>query len=120
MPGPHRSGRRIPLEPAAPRRLSLPARLLWAFVIPLVLVLSVVGVAATAALRQELVGQVDTRLAAAVDRSFLAAGKDDAGHSDWDGDGPDFLITPGQADGTLGALVQDGAVTEGAVIGSRG
>jgi two-component system OmpR family sensor kinase len=107
---------------APSRRLSLRARLLWAFLVPLVLVLSVVGAAATAALRQELVGQVDTRLAAAVERSFVAAGSgnDGADRSGWDGNGPDFLVTPGQADGTLGARVEGGAVTESGVIGARG
>jgi two-component system OmpR family sensor kinase len=100
------------------RRLSLRTRLLWAFLVPLVLVLAVVGVAATTALRQELIGQVDSRLAAAVDRSSHAQGS--GGQGGFDGDGPDFLVTPGQGDGTLGALVHDGTMAEGAVIGARG
>jgi two-component system OmpR family sensor kinase len=88
------------------------------FLVPLALVLAVVGLVATAAVRGQLLGQVDDRLSAAVERS---AGADGRG---WDGpwrwDGPDFLLVPGQADGTLGARVRDGAVTEAAVIGREG
>jgi two-component system, OmpR family, sensor kinase len=101
------------------RRLSLRARLLWAFLVPLAVVLSVVGVAATTALRSELVGQVDTELSAAVDRSARA----DEGPYDHDGRGdagPQFLLAPGQGDGTLGARVENGVVTEAAVIGAEG
>ena len=102
------------------RRLSLRARLLWAFLVPLVLVLAVVGTVATAALRQELIGQVDTRLDAAVGRSSHAdAVPGDHGRGAYPGgDGPDFLAIPGQGDGTLGARVENGVATEGGVIGS--
>ena len=95
--------------------------------IPLVVVLTVVGVAATAALRQELTGQVDGRLATAVDRSAdavegLRGGGGPRGHHDGDGrfGGPDFLSARGQSDGTLGARVVDGVATEAGVIGARG
>ncbi|RBY83893.1 two-component sensor histidine kinase [Geodermatophilus sp. TF02-6] len=98
--------------------MSLRARLLCAFLVPLVGVLAVVGAAATAALYRELLGQVDTQLAAAVDRSARA---DEApGAVRRDDVGPDFLLAPGQGDGTLGARVEDGVVTEAAVIGTRG
>ena len=104
------------------RRLSLRARLLWAFLVPLMLVLAVVGTAATAALRQELIGQVDTRLDAAVDRSSRAdQTPGNRGPAAYPGDGrPDFLFTPGQGDGTLGARVEDGVVTQAGVIGTAG
>ncbi|SFT56797.1 two-component system, OmpR family, sensor kinase [Geodermatophilus amargosae] len=111
------------------RSRSLRARLLWAFLVPLALVLAVVGTAATAAVHGELLGQVDDRLAAAVDRSAHAdgapgdgeAGDGEAGDGEaGDGDGPDFLLVPGQGDGTLGARVVDGAVVEAAVIGTGG
>jgi two-component system OmpR family sensor kinase len=97
------------------RRLSLRARLLCAFLVPLAVVLAVVGVAATAALRSELLGEVDTRLAAADDRSTRAdtASRDGAG-------GPAFLLAPGQGDGTLGASLTDGAVDAAAVIEADG
>ena len=64
-----------------PQRLSLRARLLWTFLVPLAVVLFCVGVISTAALRHELVDQVDTQLTAAVARSSSAAG-----HYDHDGD----------------------------------
>ena len=101
------------------RRLSLRTRLLWAFLVPLVVVLSVAGIAATTALRSELLQQVDTQLAGAVSRSAQAdEGPPDSG--DPDGEAPRFLLTPGQGNGTLGARVEDGVVTEAAVIGDEG
>ena len=118
------------------RRLSLRARLLGAFLVPLAVVLAVVGIAATTALRSELVGEVDIRLAAAADRSTHAdqapwdggdGGGDDGGGDDGmadggggDGSGPDWLLAPGQGDGTLGAGIDDGVVEAAAVIGADG
>ncbi|MGX5657444.1 sensor histidine kinase [Geodermatophilus nigrescens] len=131
------------------RPRSLRTRLLCAFLLPLAVVLAVVGVAATAAVRGELLGQVDDRLAAAVARSTQAddtqaddtqaddtqaddtqaddtqaddtQADDDPGDGlGWGGTGPGFLLTPGQGDGTLGARVVDGVVTEAAVIGKEG
>ncbi|MGY1606646.1 MULTISPECIES: sensor histidine kinase [unclassified Geodermatophilus] len=107
------------------RRWSLRTRLLCAFLVPLAVVLAVVGTAAATAVRGELLGQVDDRLAAAVARSEQA---DEGpawpgGWPGWDGwadEGPDFLVVPGQGDGTLGARVEDGTVTEAAVIGREG
>jgi two-component system OmpR family sensor kinase len=99
------------------RGWSLRTRLLCAFLVPLAVVLAVVGAAAAAAVRGELLGQVDERLAAAVARSAQAW--DDLGPGA-DGNGPDFLLVPGQGDGTLGARVAGGVVTEAAVIGLDG
>jgi two-component system OmpR family sensor kinase len=131
-------------EPRSRRRLSLRARLLWAFLIPLFVVLAGVGLAATTALRLELTAQVDAQLAGAVDRSAKADGTPDRGaalpspvpdtgtgtgtgrHGDGgpgdrhDGGPPDFLSARGQGDGTLGARVVDGSVTQAAVIGADG
>ena len=117
------------------RRASLRTRLLVAFVVPLVVVLAVVGVASVTALRHELVGQVDSRLA---DVAFRSAnydpragpgdgGPEDDGRGDGPGDGrgdgppgqPDFLFARGQGEGTLGARVVDGVSTEAAVLGAR-
>src|SRR5689334_10039008 len=97
---------------ARPQRLSLRARLLWTFLVPLAFVLVLVGVVSTAKLRDQLVGQVDTRLTSALSRSAHAddgygpppqlsegAGEDQLGG------GPDFLGTRGQGAGTLGARV---------------
>ncbi|MGZ4540203.1 MAG: HAMP domain-containing sensor histidine kinase [Blastococcus sp.] len=117
-------------EPRSRRRLSLRARLLWAFLVPLVVVLLVVGAAATTALRVEQLAQVDSQLATAVDRSARADessdGDGDNGPSTPPGDGssapggPTFLLTRGQGDGTLGARVVHGVSTEAGVIGDRG
>jgi signal transduction histidine kinase len=113
---------RGPTTGARPR--SLRARLLWTLLVPLALVLAVVGTAATAAVRGELLGQVDDRLAAAVDRSARADGGPGSGDpgdgGPAEGEGPDFLLVPGQGDGTLGARLVDGTVVEAAVIGTGG
>jgi two-component system OmpR family sensor kinase len=111
---------------ARPQRLSLRARLLWTFLVPLALVLVLVGVVSTAKLRGQLVGQVDTRLDAALSRSSHAVG--DYGPplqlpgsvtsgtaSSGQPGGPDFLGARGQAAGTLGAIVVDGTAVESGV-----
>jgi two-component system OmpR family sensor kinase len=108
-----------------PQRLSLRARLLWTFLVPLAVVLVLVGVVSTAALRHELVGQVDDRLAAAVARSSSADHDHDGDRNpDHDGDGPpsgpEFLGARGQGAGTLGARVVDGETVEAAVITEDG
>jgi two-component system OmpR family sensor kinase len=107
--------------PRGRRRASLRARLLVAFVVPLVVVLAVVGVASVAAVRHELVSQVDTRLE---DVAFRSANYDrQPGPRDHDEAGPpgrpDFLYARGQGEGTLGARVVDGVCTEAAVLGAR-
>jgi two-component system OmpR family sensor kinase len=118
--------------PRQPRsRRSLRTRLLVAFVVPLVVVLALVGVASVTALRAQLVGQVDTRLATTINRSENYAtqpgyelppapptgttvGDDGDGHG-----GPGFLGARGQAEGTLGATLVDGVCTDSGVIGSN-
>jgi two-component system, OmpR family, sensor kinase len=122
-------------SPSLPRsRRSLRTRLLVAFVVPLVVVLALVGVVSVTALRAQLVGQVDTRLAAAVQRSENYAppsgygplqappgADDDDGDGDGDGrGGPGFLGARGQSEGTLGAIVVDGVCTNCGVLGSDG
>ena len=91
-----------PAAPPAPRRrLSLRARLLVAFLVPTVVVLALVGLVSTTALRHQLVDQVDERLQSAGYRATEAAqgygapppappsvGDDDEGdEGDGDGDG---------------------------------
>jgi two-component system OmpR family sensor kinase len=108
--------------------LSLRARLLWTFLVPLALVLFCVGVISTAALRHELVDQVDTQLTAAVARSSSAAGNydhdGDYGNAPKDPDypagGPDFLGARGQGAGTLGARLVDGKTVQAAVLTEPG
>ena len=93
-----------------PHRLSLRARLLWTFLVPLAVVLVLVGVVATAALQRQLVSQVDSRLArrsTAAPAPRATPGRPAAGApADTDGDadgGPDVLGARGQGAGTLAA-----------------
>ncbi|MGY1601185.1 sensor histidine kinase [Geodermatophilus sp. SYSU D00815] len=106
------------------------ARLLWTFLVPLAVVLVLVGVVSTAALRHQLIEQTDERLAAAVARSYEgpeglppvgpAGGADDDGYDgDYDGR-PDGLDKRGQAAGTVAAVIVDGVAVEGAVITDTG
>jgi two-component system OmpR family sensor kinase len=99
--------------------LSLRARLLWTFLVPLAVVLVLVGVVSTAALRHELISQVDTQLDSALARSSSAMGGYD--HDDAvpppSSDG-DPLAVRGQGAGTLvvhigGDTAQGAVLTEG-------
>jgi two-component system OmpR family sensor kinase len=103
-----------------PHRLSLRARLLWTFLVPLAVVLVLVGVVATAALQRQLYDQVDSRLGQAANRSTNAAGYlSPPPGRDGDGGGPDVLGARGQGAGTLavrsagGVTTVNGVVTEG-------
>jgi two-component system OmpR family sensor kinase len=102
------------------RRLSLRARLLWAFLVPLVVVLTVVGFAATEALSAEQLTQVDNQLHAAVYRSAQYDHGAGAGLPGPDSGGPGFLDARGQGPGTLGAQVVNGVLVRAAVISDRG
>jgi two-component system OmpR family sensor kinase len=109
---------------ARPQRLSLRARLLWTFLVPLAVVLVLVGVVSTASLRSHLVGQVDDRLLAASHRSSQAAGEygpPSPGSFDDDRpNGPEFLGARGQGAGTLGARVVGGSTVEAAILTEGG
>ena len=112
-------------------RLSLRARLLWTFLVPLAAVLLLVGLAATEVLRGQLLHEVDVRLAAASARSATAdsgtgptgrAPTDDEAatqHPDHD-DGPAFLGARGQGAGTLGARIVGGGTVEAGVVDDQG
>jgi two-component system OmpR family sensor kinase len=111
-----------------------------AFVVPLVVVLGLAGFASVAALRSELVGQVDARLDAVRNRSQSYAppghgtlptppspttdgtATDGAAPDPRSGDdpGPGFLGARGQGEGTLGATVVDGVATTSGVLGATG
>ncbi|KGH48079.1 histidine kinase [Modestobacter caceresii] len=96
-------------------RRSLRTRLLVAFVVPLVLVLTLVGVVSVTALRSELGGQVDAQLAAAAARAQdpdRGPGRDD----DEGGGRPEGLDARGQGEGTLVAEVTDGVVRRSGVV----
>ena len=115
-----------------PQRLSLRARLLWTFLLPLAVVLVLVGVVSTAALRHELIGQVDDQLSAAVARGASPTGgyaqvppaTPPLSAQSRDGDdgpgGPDFLHKRGQSAGTLGALVPQGGAVRAIVLTEGG
>ena len=113
-----------------PRRLTLRARLLWAFLVPTLLVLVLVGVVSTTALRRELVQQVDNRLQDAIYRSETfqrqqpgyggtTAPAPPSASSMPTSPGPAFLGARGQGEGTLGAVVVDGVCTDSGVLGAR-
>ncbi|WP_299952709.1 cell wall metabolism sensor histidine kinase WalK [uncultured Modestobacter sp.] len=112
-------------------RRSLRTRLLVAFVVPLVAVLALVGVVSVTALREQLVDQVDDRLAATFSRSKDYSPKPGDGPApsppaevDTDpcaaADGPGFLDARGQGEGTLGAKIVTAGCTVSGVIGAKG
>jgi two-component system OmpR family sensor kinase len=106
-----------------PQRLSLRARLLWTFLVPLAVVLVLVGVVSTAKLRDQLVSQVDSRLQSALSRSAhadLGYLPPQPGSLGTQPGGPDFLGVRGQGAGTVGARVVGGTTVEGAVITEGG
>jgi two-component system OmpR family sensor kinase len=106
-----------------PQRLSLRARLLWTFLVPLGVVLVLVGAVSTAALRHELISQVDSQLNSALARSSSAMGGYD--HHD-DSPSPlsgdyDPLAVRGQGAGTLVVrTVGDDRAAQGAVLTEGG
>jgi two-component system, OmpR family, sensor kinase len=106
-----------------PHRLSLRARLLWTFLVPLAVVLVLVGVAATAALQRQLYSQVDSRLGQAVNRSANAAGylAPPPYRVDGDGDGGGGpLGARGQGAGTLAVRTSEGVTTVAGVVTEGG
>ncbi|WP_336923780.1 sensor histidine kinase [Aquipuribacter sp. SD81] len=115
-----------------PRRLTLRRRLLLTLVAVTAVVSLTVGAVSVALLQAFLVGRLDDQLAAAVQRASTARelgpprsgpGADDADEQGRPGPGPGgpgFLLVPGQAEGTLGAEVDDGEVTAAAVLDGRG
>src|SRR5215472_3660046 len=110
-------------RPAAGRRLRLRSRpletrLIVALVALLALVCVVVGLVTELALEQFLIGRLDSELLAAGGRS--AAAQAQPPPFPHGGPGPDFLPTPGQAAGTLGAEVTGGQVRAAAVLTAAG
>ncbi len=97
-----------------------------AFLVPTLLVLAVVALVSTTALRRQLVGQVDERLSGAGYRAQEAVGDaDDAAtaprpaesEQDRQADG---YFGPGQGEGTLIASFEQGVCTYAGVIGRSG
>jgi len=106
-----------------PARWSLRTRLLASAVALLAAVSLVIVVVTVVALDQFLTARLDDQLTAAVDRS--ARGFDD-GSGQHPGERPGDrpvggpLQVPGQAEGTLGVLIDDGAVTSSQIVERSG
>jgi two-component system OmpR family sensor kinase len=110
--------------PLPPSRWTLRARLVVIVVALLATVGIVIGTVSVLALDAFLTGQLADQVRSAAARSQGAAGPgdDDAG-GPGRSDGhpkPDFLLAPGQAAGTAGVRVEDGRVTDQAMIGADG
>jgi len=103
-----------------PRGWSLRTRLLAALLVLLAAISLVIGVVSVLALDRFLLGRLDDQLSAAGVRS---QGADPGGPGDEDHHGrrsPDFLLAPGQGEGTLGARLVGGQVQEAGVLDARG
>jgi two-component system OmpR family sensor kinase len=86
---------------------SLRTRLLAAILVLLALVLLVIGVASTLALRQFLIEQLDDQVSAAASRAADGPHGPPQGHD---------LFPPGTATGTVGARIAGGRVEQAAVL----
>ncbi|MFC5379464.1 sensor histidine kinase [Aquipuribacter nitratireducens] len=110
-----------PTDRVARRRLTLRGRLLLTLVAVTAVVSLTVGGVSVVLLQAFLVGRLDDQLAGAVARS--STGRE--GGFPGPGRGPrggdfGFLLQPGQAEGTLGAEIEDGTVERVAVLDDRG
>ncbi|MCE0486774.1 sensor histidine kinase [Ornithinimicrobium sediminis] len=108
-----------------PRHWTLRRRLTVALTALMAAVLGVIAVVSVLAMDDFLTARLDDQLATAVVRSQGAAERatgegEGQGQGGRHGRGPEFLLVPGQAEDTLGALVQDGAVLRAAVLDSTG
>ncbi len=87
---------------------SLRRRLITGILVLLAVLSLVIGVVSTLAVRQFLTQQLDHQLVAAAGRAYRPGGP---------GPGPEHgLFPPGQAAGTVGAIIDDGVVTQAAVL----
>ncbi|PRZ41480.1 two-component system OmpR family sensor kinase [Antricoccus suffuscus] len=88
----------------------------------LAIAIVIIGTATPIILHQFLVARVDQSVQSASDRSIRVVilppdnANDPGGHQN----GPEFLLQPGQAEGTVGALKRDGRLISAAVLDSRG
>ncbi|NYI04922.1 sensor histidine kinase [Allostreptomyces psammosilenae] len=102
---------------------SLRIRLVAATCALLAAVCATIGLVTTVALNAFLAGRLDAQLAAAADRSLVAAGGSPPA---WRGtdhkldEGVNFLLVPGQAAETLGARISDGVLQDAAVLDGAG
>lgn len=117
-PNPNATHRRL-----APRLWTLRTRLVVALVALLAITVTAVGVITVASLDRFLVGQLDGSLNAAVNRARVESARGLESRLDRGGlvtPGPSFLIAPGQATGTIGAIVVDGQVARAALLDGSG
>jgi two-component system OmpR family sensor kinase len=103
-----------------PRGWSLRTRLLAALLALLAAVSLVIGLVSVVALDRFLQGRLDDQLRAAGARSQGADGPGPSDKDDHHERSPDFLLVPGQAEGTLGARIVGGAVQQAGVLDPRG
>ena len=103
---------------------TLRARLLVTLVGLLAAACLIVGAVTEIALHSFLLDRLDSQLTAAGQRSQSASDRQRDRPGPRSGrdhpDAPGFLLTPGQAAGTLGALLSDRSVTQGAVLDASG
>jgi two-component system, OmpR family, sensor kinase len=98
------------------RPMPLRTRLVAAVLALMAAVWAIVGAVTTVALREFLINQLDAQLVTASVRPPRVGGFAPPG----DEGGPDFLLAPGQAQGTFGARIDNGVVEEPAVLDANG
>ena len=116
------SGHRTPLL-FSPNRWTLRTRLVVALVALLSITVTTVGVLTVVSLDRFLVGQLDEQLNSAVTRARNESNRSpeyDKDHDAFEARGPAFLVAPGQATGTIGAIVINEQVVRAAVLDSSG
>lgn len=115
------SGRLRSLRPST---WTLRTKLVVSLVILMTMMVLVIGVITVAGINRYLVGQLDDQLNSATHRSQLAFNQNpDQMHQDEQGGvgpGPRFLVAPGQAVGTLGAVAYDGQIVRAATLNESG
>lgn len=107
----------------SPSRWTLRTRLVVALVALLAITVTAVGILTVVSLDRFLVGQLDDQLTAAVNRARTESNRSPDNRRDPDdfgAPGPSFLVAPGQAAGTIGAIVLNEKVVAAAVLDSSG
>ena len=106
----------------SPTRWTLRTRLVVALVALLSITVTTVGVLTVVSLDRFLVGQLDEQLNSAVTRARNESNRApdfDRDHDQFNSRGPAFLVAPGQATGTIGAIVVNERVVR-ADVGTAG
>ena len=107
----------------APGRWTLRTRLVVALVGLLAVTITTIGALTVVALDHFLVGQLDDQLLSAGNRARNESTRQPGFDRDRDSyrdPGPAFLVAPGQAAGTIGAIVVDEQVVDAAVLDPSG